>query len=208
LVLRPSSRAIYHVWNTIGFIDILFVVITATRLAFADSASMTALLRLPLSLRPTFVVPLVIFTHVVIFLALSRGGRVTGVMPTFMNELEWGHRGLTELLLVEDMHSRKRRLLEGCDAVVALPGGCGTLEELLEVITLKRLGLFLGPIVLVNTRHFFDPLLQLLASAIQERFMDPRHQGMWQVVSEPEHVANAFTTAQPWSASARCFATQ
>ena len=140
--------------------------------------------------------------------ALSRGGRVIGVMPTFMNELEWGHRGLTELLLVEDMHSRKRRLLEGCNAVVALPGGCGTLEELLEVITLKRLGLFLGPIVLVNIRHFFDPLLQLLASAIQERFMDPRHQGMWQVVSEPEHVANAFTTAQPWSASARCFATQ
>ena len=126
--------------------------------------------------------------------ALSRGGRVTGVMPTFMNELEWGHRGLTELLLVEDMHSRKRRLLEGCDAVVALPGGCGTLEELLEVITLKRLGLFLGPIVLVNTRHFFDPLLQLLESAIQERFMDPRHQGcgrlsrsqsMWRTLSLP-----------------------
>lgn len=71
LVLRPSSRAIYHVWNTIGFIDIFFVVITATRLALADSASMTALLRLPLSLLPTFVVPLVIFTHVVIFLRLK-----------------------------------------------------------------------------------------------------------------------------------------
>jgi hypothetical protein len=71
LVLRPSSRAIYHVWNTIGLIDIFFVVITATRLALADSASMTALLRLPLSLLPTFVVPLVIFTHVVIFLRLK-----------------------------------------------------------------------------------------------------------------------------------------
>jgi hypothetical protein len=71
LLLRPSYRAIYHVWNTIGFIDILFVVITATRLALADSASMTALLRLPLSLLPTFVVPLVIFTHVVIFLRLK-----------------------------------------------------------------------------------------------------------------------------------------
>ena len=71
LVLRPSSRAIYYVWNTIGFIDIFFVVITATRLALADSASMAALLRLPLSLLPTFVVPLVIFTHVVIFLRLK-----------------------------------------------------------------------------------------------------------------------------------------
>ena len=103
--------------------------------------------------------------------ALSRGGRVTGVLPRFMNDLEWGHAGLTELHLVEDMHARKHRLLSGSHAVVALPGGSGTLEELLEAITLKRLGLYLGPIVLVNTRGFFDPLLELLASAIEERFM-------------------------------------
>jgi uncharacterized protein (TIGR00730 family) len=107
--------------------------------------------------------------------ALSRGGRITGVLPRFMNDLEWGHAGLTELHLVEDMHTRKHRLLSGSYAVVALPGGSGTLEELLEAITLKRLGLYFGPIVLVNTRHFFDPLLQLLASAIEERFMDERH---------------------------------
>src|SRR5687767_4948030 len=100
--------------------------------------------------------------------ALSRGGRITGVLPKFMKELEWGHSGLTELHLVEDMHTRKHRLLTGSDAVVALPGGCGTLEELLEAITLKRLGIYLGPIVLVNTRGFFNPLLQLLASAIAE----------------------------------------
>jgi uncharacterized protein (TIGR00730 family) len=92
--------------------------------------------------------------------------------------------------------------------VVALPGGSGTLEELLEAITLKRLGLYLGPIVLVNTRRFFDPLLQLLASAIEERFMDERHHNMWQVVSQPEQMAEAFTTAHPWSPDARNFATQ
>jgi uncharacterized protein (TIGR00730 family) len=108
--------------------------------------------------------------------ALSGGGRVIGVLPRFMNDLEWGHRGLTELQLVQDMHTRKHRLLSGSDTVVALPGGSGTLEELLEAITLKRLGLYLGPIVLVNTRRFFDPLLQLLASAIKDRFMDERHQ--------------------------------
>jgi len=140
--------------------------------------------------------------------ALSRGGRVTGVLPRFMNDLEWGHTGLTQLHLVEDMRTRKHRLLSDSDAVVALPGGCGTLEELLEAITLKRLGLYLKPIVLVNTRRFFDPLMQLLASAIEERFMDQRHHAMWQVVSQPEHVAEAFATAQTWHPEARNFAAQ
>jgi uncharacterized protein (TIGR00730 family) len=140
--------------------------------------------------------------------ALSRGGRITGVLPRFMNDLEWGHSGLTELHLVEDMHTRKHRLLSASDAVVALPGGSGTLEELLEAITLKRLGLYLGPIVLVNTRGFYDPLLTLLGSAIEQRFMDERHRAMWQVVSEPEHVVQAFMTARPWSPEARSFATQ
>jgi uncharacterized protein (TIGR00730 family) len=140
--------------------------------------------------------------------ALSRGGRITGVLPRFMNDLEWGHSGLTELHLVEDMHTRKHRLLSASDAVVALPGGSGTLEELLEAITLKRLGLYLGPIVLVNTRGFYDPLLTLLGSAIEQRFMDERHRAMWQVVNEPEHVLDAFTTARPWSPEARSFAAQ
>lgn len=71
LVLRPRSRMIYQVWNTLGFADILFVVSTATRLALEDSASMAALLRFPLSLLPTFIVPLIIFTHIVIFLRLK-----------------------------------------------------------------------------------------------------------------------------------------
>jgi hypothetical protein len=70
LLLRPGSRLPYQVWNTLGFLDILFVVSTATRLALADSASMATLLRFPLSLLPTFIVPLIIFTHVVIFLRL------------------------------------------------------------------------------------------------------------------------------------------
>ncbi len=123
-----------------------------------------------------------------------------------MKDLEWGHTGLTELQLVEDMHTRKQRLLAGSDAVVALPGGTGTLEELLEAITLKRLGLYLNPIVLVNTRGFYNPLLQLLASAVEERFMDQRHLAMWQVVNEPEQVVQAFESAAPWSLEARSFA--
>lgn len=139
--------------------------------------------------------------------ALSCGGKVKGVLPKFMNDLEWGHTGLTELHLVEDMRTRKHRLLTDSDAVVALPGGCGTLEELLEAITLKRLGIYLKPIVLVNTRRFYDPLLQLLDSAIDERFMDKRHHAMWQVVNQPEEVVEAFATAQAWHPGARNFAT-
>ena len=139
--------------------------------------------------------------------ALRRGGRVIGVLPTFMKNLEWGHPGLTELRLVEDMRTRKHQLLTGSHAVVALPGGCGTFDELMEALTLKRLGLYTMPVVLVNTRRFFDPLLELLSRAIEERFMDERHRAMWQVVSEPEEVPAAFDSAMPWSPDARSFAT-
>ncbi len=139
--------------------------------------------------------------------ALACGGRVIGVLPRFMEELEWGHRGLSELLLVDDMRARKERMLSGSEGVVALPGGCGTLEELLEVVTLKRLGLYVRPIILVNTRRFFDPLVELLRRAIRERFMDPRHEAMWQVVSEPAEVPGALAAAPDWPTTSRAFAT-
>ncbi len=138
--------------------------------------------------------------------ALSRGGRVIGVLPRFMADLEWGHRGLSELELVEDMRARKHLMLTRSHAAVALPGGSGTLEELLEAITLKRLGLYLNPIVLVNTRDFFDPLVHLLSRAIEERFMDERHAQMWEVVAQPEEVPEALARAAAWDADARRFA--
>jgi uncharacterized protein (TIGR00730 family) len=138
--------------------------------------------------------------------ALSKGGRVVGILPKFMAELEWGHPGLTELELVEDMRVRKHMMLARSQAAIALPGGCGTMEELLEAITLKRLGLYLNPIVLVNTRSFFDPLLELLTRAIEENFMDRRHAQMWEVVAQPEQVPAALDRAAEWGADARAFA--
>ena len=137
--------------------------------------------------------------------ALSKGGRVVGILPRFMADLEWGHPGLSELRLVEDMRTRKHLMLTGAQAAIALPGGCGTLEELLEAITLKRLGLFLGPIVLVNTRGFFHPLLELLSRAVDEHFMDDRHPLMWRVVAQPEDVPEALERAPAWSAEFRTF---
>jgi uncharacterized protein (TIGR00730 family) len=138
--------------------------------------------------------------------ALAHDGRVTGVLPRFMRELEWDHPRLSELLLVDDMRERKHRMLEKSHGVVALPGGCGTLDELFEAMTLKRLGLYLQPIVLVNTRGFFDPLVQLLSSAVSERFMDERHRAMWQIVAEPEDVPAALAAAPEWTSEARGFA--
>jgi uncharacterized protein (TIGR00730 family) len=138
--------------------------------------------------------------------ALAEGGLVIGVIPRFMKELEWYHRGIGEVVEVGDLHERKRALLDGVDAVVALPGGSGTLDELLEAISLKRLGTFLGPIVMVNTGGFFDPCIELLERCIAERFMDERHRAMWQVVGEPEEVLDAFRSAPEWSSEAIGFA--
>jgi uncharacterized protein (TIGR00730 family) len=138
--------------------------------------------------------------------AVARGGKVVGVLPKFMADLEWGHPGLTELRVVEDMRVRKHMMLSESDGVVALPGGSGTLEELFEAMTLKRLGLYTKPIVLVNTRNYFEPLIRLFEHAVAERFMDPRHLKMWQVVESPENVPAAIERAPPWSVAAREFA--
>jgi len=138
--------------------------------------------------------------------ALGAGGRVIGVIPKFMVDLEWGNNDLSELHVVEDMRTRKLEMLTRASAVVALAGGCGTLEELFETMTLKRLGLFLGPIVLVNSRGYYDPLIAQLAAAIDGRFMDARHDSMWTVVTEPEAVVPAIEASPRWSADSRDFA--
>ena len=138
--------------------------------------------------------------------ALARGGEIVGILPQFMMDLEWGHPRLTELKVVENMRVRKHMMLSESDGLVALPGGSGTLEELFEAITLKRLGLYLQPIVLVNTRGYFEPLLQVLRHAVAEHFMDERHLRMWQVVDDPADVPAALADAQEWTADARRFA--
>jgi len=138
--------------------------------------------------------------------ALARGGKVTGILPRFMMELEWGHPKLTELRIVEDLRVRKHLMLSQSHGLVALPGGTGTLEELFEALTLKRLGLYTYPIVLVNTRNFFAPLVTLLSHSVEQRFMDRRHLDMWQIVDAPEDIPHALDTAPPWSPNAREFA--
>ena len=138
--------------------------------------------------------------------ALSAGGNVIGIIPRFMTEVEWQHPGLASLEVVEDMRERKHRLLTGSDAVVALPGGCGTLEELFEALTLKRLGLYFNPIVLVNTNGFYSPLEDFLERMIEQRFMNPQHRAMWTLVDSPSDVLAAIRNAPEWKEDARSYA--
>lgn len=138
--------------------------------------------------------------------ALEAGGRVVGVIPRFMYDLELAHEGISELHLVADMHERKRRMLQEVDGIVALPGGTGTFEELFEAITWKRLGLHGHPVVIVNVGGYFDPCLQQLQRCIDEGFMDPRHARMWSVVEAADEVVEALRTAPAWDPEARRFA--
>lgn len=137
---------------------------------------------------------------------LEAGGKITGVIPRFMCEVEWNHTNLTELILVDTMHERKEKMAQMADAVIALPGGCGTLEELLEVITWKRLGIFTKPIVIVNLEGYFDTLILMLNRAVDEHFMREEHRQMWKVVETPEDVLTAIQNSVNWDSTARNFA--
>ena len=137
---------------------------------------------------------------------LENGGGVTGVIPKFMVEQGWHHNGLSKLVEVESMHERKQLMADLSDAVIALPGGCGTLEELLEIITWKQLGLYLNPIVILNTNGFFDPLLDMLTRAIDENFMRRQHGEIWHVATTPEEAVELIYTVPVWDASIRKFA--
>lgn len=138
--------------------------------------------------------------------ALAAGGRVEGVLPRFMHDLEMGHGGVSAMHLVECMQTRLQKMLDHSGAFVALPGGCGTLEELFFVLTRKRLGLHSGPIVIVNLHGFFDPCIEMLERCVRERFMDERHGSMWTVVRGPREILGAIDAAPQWSAADGKFA--
>jgi len=137
---------------------------------------------------------------------LEAGGTVTGIIPKFMVEQGWHHEGLTELILTENMHERKQAIANMSDGCIALPGGCGTLEELLEVITWKQLGIYLNPIVILNLRGYYDHLLQQLQRGIEEHFLGERHAGIWRVATTPEEAVELVLTTPQWDASIRKFA--
>jgi len=138
--------------------------------------------------------------------ALKAGAHVHGVIPGFLNTVEHGHQSLSKLEVVGDMRERKHLMLLNSDAVISLPGGSGTFEEVFEALTLKRLGDFPGPIVLVNTNGYFDRMVGFLEYSVSERFMSELHLEMWSVVDQPEDVFAAMSAAKEWGPDARKFA--
>ena len=106
---------------------------------------------------------------------LAAGGRVVGIIPQHLMRPEIAHQNLSELVVVDSMHTRKRQMAERAQAFIALPGGYGTLEELFEMITWLQLQLHSKPIGVVNVGGFFDPLLALIKHSAQEGFIRPEH---------------------------------
>ena len=137
---------------------------------------------------------------------ISGNGMITGIIPRFMREMEWSHSGITEIIEVENMHERKKLMIKEADAVVALPGGVGTLEELTEVITLKQLGQFYAPIIILNTDGYYNHLTGFLDKMIAESFMNTAHKDLWTVVEKPSEVIPAILKSVPWDAGAIKFA--
>lgn len=137
---------------------------------------------------------------------LAANGKISGIIPQFMCDENWHHSELSELIVVATMHERKEKMARMADAVIALPGGCGTLEELLEVITWKQLGIFTKPIVIVNIDGYYDSLIDMLHRAIDEKFMRDIHKNMWEVVETPEEVLEAIKKSVSWNENARSLA--
>lgn len=129
---------------------------------------------------------------------IEAGGTMTGVIPQFMVENNWHHPKCTELVVTKDMADRKTWIWQHADALVALPGGIGTLDELSEILVLKQLGLLTQPIVILNTDGYYDSLLAVLDHMVEEQFLLPLHQEMYKVVRTPEEVLPAILASERW----------
>ncbi|MDR1632873.1 MAG: TIGR00730 family Rossman fold protein [Dysgonamonadaceae bacterium] len=117
---------------------------------------------------------------------LGKGGKVYGIIPQFMIDKGWLHPDIRELTVTPDMHMRKQLMAQKSDACITLPGGIGTLEELLEIITWKQLGLYTNPVIILNTGGFYDSLLAILRKMDAEHFLPHKTDDMWTVANTPK----------------------
>ena len=136
----------------------------------------------------------------------QHNGQIVGILPEFMIEVEWDHKDLDELVVVETMYERKMMMLDRSEGVLMLPGGTGTFEEFFEAVTLKRLGRIQHPIVILNVDGYFDPLLEMLHRSINENFMHDKHRDMWQVVQKAHEVIPALKNGGDWGPNALDYA--
>jgi len=127
--------------------------------------------------------------------ALAAGGEVVGIIPGHLDKTELGHRGATELIVVDSMHERKYMMFEASDAFAILPGGLGTLDETFEMLTWRKLGLHDKPIILVDIAGYWRSLLGLIDHVIVQGFAAPTDRDLYKVVSTVEELVAAVETA-------------
>jgi len=137
---------------------------------------------------------------------MAHGGSVTGVIPGFMMDEGWGHSGVSDMIVTPDMSERKKTIFAMSDAAVALPGGVGTLEELTEVITLKQLGQFNKPVIIINVNGFYDHLIEFFDHMVRGHFMRLEHKDIWQIVTTAEEVVPAIVNYTGWYADPKTIA--
>ena len=137
---------------------------------------------------------------------LEVGGRAIGVIPSFMIAENWCHQGMTEIVETPDMHTRQHKMAELSDAAIILPGGCGTMAELTELITWKQLGLYLKPIVILNIDGYYDSLFEMLHRAADEHFMRNEHTAIWRVAQSVDEALQLAMSTPLWDTQVRKFA--
>jgi uncharacterized protein (TIGR00730 family) len=128
---------------------------------------------------------------------LQAGGEVTGIVPSVLNSPQLIHAGLTQLEVVDTIHQRKARMAQLADALVALPGGYGTFEELFEQLTWVQIGLHKKPIGLLNVKGYFNPLITLVEHALSEGFIYTEHRVLLVSSSQPSDLLDALVKFQP-----------
>ncbi len=112
---------------------------------------------------------------------LDKGGEVIGVIPEFMKAVEWDHKRVEDMRTTESMAARKQTFWDLSDGLVALPGGVGTLEEIVEALTLLRLNRMTMPMIIVNLDGYFDPFIEMLNRCVDQKFMNEADRSIWQV---------------------------
>ena len=137
---------------------------------------------------------------------LESGGRITGVIPSFMKDEGWDHSAVNKMIITSDMGERKKQMFAMADAIVALPGGVGTLEELTEALTLKQLGLYKGPIIILNTLNFYKSFIDFLEHMVSGHFLRYEHKGMWEIANTTEEVMHLLVKKDSWHQDPRSIA--
>jgi uncharacterized protein (TIGR00730 family) len=137
---------------------------------------------------------------------LENGGKITGVIPSFMKDEGWDHSHVSEMIVTSDMGERKKKMFEMADAIVALPGGVGTLEELTEAMTLRQLGLYEGSIIILNTLNFYRSFIDFLEHMVSGNFLRYEHKGMWEIADTPQEVIELLGKTKTWHRNPRSIA--